>query len=105
MRMMVKFWLPIDVGNELIRSGKIEKVFEKIAEDLKPEATYFFPDNDTGERGGFYVTNLEDSSQVAQIAERFFLGLHARIEMMPVMAAEDLGKAMSGFHSLIERYG
>jgi hypothetical protein len=44
------------------------------------------------------------ASQVVEIAERFFFGLNARIEMVPVMAAEDLQK-VSGVQGIIQRYG
>ena len=38
MRMMIKFAIPIDAGNEANRNGKLQKVFQQLAEDLKPEA-------------------------------------------------------------------
>ena len=45
---MIKFTFPVDIGNDAIRSGKVEKVFKQIAQELKPEAAYFFPQG--GER-------------------------------------------------------
>jgi Domain of unknown function (DUF3303) len=102
MRIMVKFAFPVESGNSAIRDGKVEKVVRQIIEDLKPEAAYFFPD---GERGGFFVVNMDDSSQIVQIAERFFFGLNARVEMVPVMAAEDLQKGLSAVSDIIQRYG
>ena len=38
MRVMIKFTFPADTGNDAIRSGKVEKVFKQIAQELKPEA-------------------------------------------------------------------
>ena len=75
MRIMVKFRFPVDAGNSGVRSGKVEKVFQQIREELKPEAAYFFPEG--GERAGLFVMNMQESSQVAEIAERFFFGLRA----------------------------
>ncbi len=103
MRMMVKFAFPVDAGNSAIRSGKIEKIFQQMLDELKPEAVYFFPEG--GERAGLFVIDMQESSQVAEIAERFFFGLNARIEMVPVMTAEDLRKGLSGVQSIIQRYG
>ena len=103
MRIMVKFAFPVDAGNAAIRSGKVEKVFQQIMEELKPEAAYFFLDG--GERGGMVVVNMNDSSQIAQTAERFFFGLNARIEMVPVMTAEDLQKGLSAVPDIVQRYG
>jgi hypothetical protein len=68
----------------------------------KPEAAYFFPEG--GERAGLFVVQMQDSSQVADIAERFFFGLNARIEMTPVMSADDLKKGLSGIQGTIQRY-
>ena len=103
MRMMIKFALPVEAGNDAIRSGKLQKVTQQLMEDLKPEAGYFFLNG--GERGGFLVVDMRESSQVAEIAERFFFGLNAKIEMVPVMAADDLQKALSGVQGTIQRYG
>lgn len=44
MRIMIHFSFSADTGNSAIRSGKVEKVFAQILEDLKPEAAYFFPE-------------------------------------------------------------
>ena len=44
MRIMVKFSFPVEAGNAAIRSGKVEKVFQQLLEDLKPEAGYFYPE-------------------------------------------------------------
>jgi hypothetical protein len=103
MRVMIKFAFPVEAGNDAIRSGKVERVFRQIQDELKAEASYFFPEG--GERAGFFVVNMEDSSQIAEIAERFFFGLNARVEMVPVMAAEDLQKGLSGIQGIVERYG
>lgn len=99
---MIKFRFPVEAGNSAVRSGKVEKIFQQILEDLKPEAAYFFPEG--GERAGLFVVDMQESSQVAEIAERFFFGLNASIEMVPVMAAEDLQKGLSGVQGVIQRY-
>jgi hypothetical protein len=102
MRMMVKFRFPVETGNDAIRSGRVARVFEAIMTDLKPEAAYFFPEG--GERAGLMVFDMQDSSQVAGVAERFFHGLNARVELTPVMTAEDLQKALSGVEAAIQRF-
>jgi hypothetical protein len=103
MRIMIKFAFPTDAGNAAIRDGKVTKVFQALADELKPEAAYFFPEG--GERAGFFVVDLKESSQIAEIAERFFFGLNAKVELVPVMAVEDLQKGFSGVPGIIERYG
>ena len=51
------------------------------------------------------MVDMKESSQVAEIAERFFFGLNARIEMVPVMTPEDLKIGLSGVQGIIQRYG
>jgi hypothetical protein len=72
MRVMIKFAIPIDDGNEGNRTGKLQKVFQQLAEDLKPEAGYFFPEG--GQRAGFFIVDMRESSQVAEIASASFTG-------------------------------
>jgi len=48
MRVMIKFAFPADAGNDSARTGKIEKVFQGLLEELKPEAAYFFPKGENG---------------------------------------------------------
>ena len=103
MRIMVKFTFPVDTGNGAIRNRKLEKIFKQIAEELKPEAAYFFPQG--GERGGLLVVDMTASSQIVEMAERFFFGLNAKVEMVPVMALEDLQKGLSGIEGIVQRYG
>ena len=103
MRMMIKFSFAVGVGNEAIRSGKLGKVFHQIAEELKPEAAYFCPQG--GDRAGFFVVDMQDSSQVVEIAERFFFGLNAKIELTPVMTVADIEKGLAAVPGIIERYG
>lgn len=103
MRVMVKFSIPVELGNNAIRSGKIEKVFQQIQQELKPEAAYFLTVD--GDRGGFFIVQMQESSQLAEIAERFFFGLNAKIDMVPVMAPEDLHKGLSGMKGIVEQYG
>ena len=103
MRVMIKFAFPVDAGNEAMRSGKMDKVFQGILEELKPEAAYFFPEG--GERAGLFVVDMKESSQVVEIAERFFFGLNAKVEFVPVMSAADLEKGLSGVQNTIQRYG
>lgn len=103
MRVMIKFSLPVESGNTAIRTGKLGTVMHQIIDDLKPEAAYFFTTG--GERGGLFVVEMQDSSQIADIAERFFFGLNAKVELVPVMSATDLEKALSGVQNTIQRYG
>ena len=65
-RIMIKFTFPVESGNDAIRSKRVGKVFKQIAEELKPEAAYFFPQG--GDRGGLLVVNITSSSQIVETA-------------------------------------
>jgi len=103
MRMMVRFRFPVDPGNEIIRSGKVGKVFEQLMTDLKPEAAYLYAED--GERGGIVVFDMQDASWVAGVVERFSFGLHAHVQLFPVMVPEDLQKALAGIEDIVKNYG
>jgi hypothetical protein len=102
MRMMVKFHFPVDPGNDLIRSGKVGKVFEQLMKDLKPEAAYLYPED--GERGGIIVFDMQDATWVAGVVERFSFGLHAKVQLTPVMVPDDLQKALAGVGDIVKNY-
>ncbi len=64
-------------------------VVQSALQDLEPEAAYFTTLGG-GQRGGFVVFDLKDSSDLPRIAEPFFMGLNATVEFTPVMNADDL---------------
>lgn len=103
MKVMVTFSFPTDSGNAVIRSGKIKDVFNNLVADLKPEAVYLYPVN--GQRGGHFIVEMTDSSQVAGVSERFWHALGADVELTPVMGAEDLQKGLSEMGDIVKRFG
>ena len=103
MKVMVTFSFPAEGGNALIRSGKIKEIFGNLVADLKPEAAYMYPLG--GQRGGHFIVNMTDSSEVASISERFWLAMNADVEMTPVMGPEDLQKGLAHMGEIIKRFG
>ena len=92
MRMMLKWTVPVEKGNETIKDGTLTRTIESLLETLKPEAAYFLAQN--GERAGIMVFDMTDPSQIPQIAEPLFLSVNAAVEFLPVMNADDLRKAL-----------
>ncbi len=92
MRMMLRWTVPVERGNETIRDGSLATTIESLLEDLKPEAAYFWPEN--GERAGMMVFDMADPTQIPQIAEPLFMNLDAAVEFQPVMNADDLSAAL-----------
>jgi hypothetical protein len=67
--------------------------------ELHPEAAYFTAQD--GKRTGFIVFDLKEPSDIPSIAEPFFMGVNADIDMSPCMTPEDvrvgLEKASAAF--------
>ena len=93
MRMMLKFTLPVEKGNQAIKDGSLGKTLESIMKKLKPEAAYFAPVD--GKRGGMIFFDLAEPSQIAEVVEPLILNLNAATEIVPVMNADDLRKGLA----------
>ena len=59
MRMLLRVSIPVEAGNAAAKAGTLGSTVEKILADLKPEAAYFFPD-DNGQRSGSIVFDMKD---------------------------------------------
>ena len=103
MRMMMQMTIPVEAGNHAARTGAFGNTFKKMLETLKPEAAYF-TSGASGERGGFIVFDMKDTSQIPAIAEPFFLAFNARVTFFPVMNAEDLAKAGPGIEKAVAEH-
>jgi hypothetical protein len=92
MRMMLKIAIPTETGNQTIKNGSLHKIFEATMSKLKPEAAYFYPEH--GLRGAVMFFDMKDASEIPAIVEPLFAGLNARIQLTPVMNADDLKKGL-----------
>jgi len=102
MRFLVKANIPVEAGNQAARAGKLGATIQSILADLKPEAVYFTDDN--GQRTAFLFVEMNDASQIPAIAEPWFLGLNASIEIHPVMVPDDLARASGAMDAAAEKY-
>jgi hypothetical protein len=90
MRMMLKFSLPVEKGNEAFKDGSLGKTLEALMRQLKPEAAYFAPMG--GKRSGMIFFDLAEPSAIIEVVEPLFQNLNAEVEIVPVMTADDLRK-------------
>jgi hypothetical protein len=97
MRMMLKFTLPVEKGNQAFNDGSLGKTLEAMMGKLKPEAAYFGPLD--GKRCGMMFFDLADASQIVEYAEPLFSNLNAAVEILPVMTADDLRKGIARIKS------
>jgi hypothetical protein len=92
MRMLLRVSIPVEAGNAAAKAGTLGTMVDKMTAALKPEAAYFYAD-DEGQRCGSIVFDMKDSSEIPAIAEPWFLAFNAKVSLRPVMNPDDLGKA------------
>ncbi|MFZ1936356.1 MAG: MTH938/NDUFAF3 family protein [Thermoguttaceae bacterium] len=103
MRFLLKAEMPVEAGNAAAKKGDLEKTIRSILDDQKPEAVYFLASN--GKRTAFLFVEMEDASQIPALAEPWFHAFQASVEIVPVMAAEDLKKAAPTIEEAVRKYG
>ena len=91
MRMLLYVQFPLEPFNTAVRDGSAGPKIQKILEAIKPEVAYFSEQN--GRRGGTFVVNVNDPSEVPSLAEPWFLTFNAEVEFRIAMKPEDLGRA------------
>jgi len=104
MRMLMKVSFPVESGNAAARGGTLGTTVKGILDELKPEAAYFIA-NEFGERCGYIVFDLKDTTQIPSIAEPWFLAFNARLTITPAMTPQDLANAGSGIEQAVKTYG
>lgn len=95
MRTLLQVELDTDTSNKLITAGTMDKVMGEIMETLKPEAAYFYPKH--GHRAFTLVVDLPDESSIVTTCEPFWVSLHATVEALPCMNAEELRTGLARY--------
>jgi len=103
MRMLMRVSMPVEMSNTRIADGSLTKVFQKFIADHKPEATYFYTDDD-GCRCGSMILDLKDPSEIPGLAEPFFLTFNAKVTFRPVMTPQDLAAAGPGIERAVQDF-
>ena len=91
MRMMVQVVFPHDPFNAAVRDGSVGRKMKRILDQQKPEAVYFT--DHRGHRSAWMIIDMAEASQIPAIAEPWFLGFNADIELHAVMTPKDLEAA------------
>jgi hypothetical protein len=94
MRMLLKVSIPVDRGNEAAKSGALQRTIQSAMEALKPEAAYFYSD-ENGRRSSIMVFDMEESWQLPKTLEPLFLELGAAVHVTPAMNSEDLQRGFA----------
>ena len=88
MRMMLRIQIPVDSGNEALKTGVLGETVRAFVEKAKPECIYFTLAD--GWRTIVAVIDMQSSSEMPGIGEPFFRELDASIEATPCMNPEEL---------------
>jgi hypothetical protein len=104
MRMLLRVSIPVESGNAAAKAGILGSTIERILADLKPEAAYFYADDD-GLRAGSIVFDMKDTSQIPAVAEPWFLAFNAKVSFRPIMNPQDLAAAGSSIERATKAYG
>lgn len=103
MRCLMNVHLQVEAANVAANAGKLGDTIQPILTDMILEAAYFL--DDRGQRTGFVVFDMKDVSQIPAVAEPWFLGFNADVEIHPAMLPDDLGKAGPVMARAVKAYG
>ena len=104
MRMLLRVSIPVEAGNAAAKAGTLGSTIERILADLKPEAAYFFADDD-GQRSGSIAFDMKDTSEIPAVAEPWFLAFNAKLSLRPIMNPQDLATAGPSIGNAVQQYG
>lgn len=93
MRLMMKFTIPVDRGNEAAEDGTLARTIENLVKATNAEAAYFTLAD--GERAGYVFFEETDQARLPQFNEPMFAALDAAISIVPVLTFDDLKRGMS----------
>lgn len=94
MKMLMMVECPNEPFNSLIKAGTAGQVIERILASIKPEAAYFTEQD--GMRGGIFLVDVNEPSDIPALAEPFFLNFNASCKFRIMLTAQDLQKADLG---------
>lgn len=92
MRLMMKFTIPVERGNEAAKDGTIGKAIQALVETANAEAAYFTLAD--GERAGYIFFEETDQARMTTLNEPLFAALDASIETVPVLTLDDLMRGL-----------
>ncbi|MBK5418114.1 panthothenate synthetase [Pseudomonas sp. TH31] len=101
MKMLLTVEFPHEPFNTLVRAGKVGEIMERVLESIKPETAYFTEQD--GRRGGIFLIDMQDASDIPRFAEPFFLNFQANCKFRIAMSPQDLQK--SGLDELGKVWG
>jgi len=93
MRTLMTVQMDTEAANRAIKDGSLPKAMESTLDQLHAEAAYFTTRD--GQRTAYIVFDLQETAQIPQVAEPFFMGMNAKIDLSPVMNADDMQEGLA----------
>ncbi len=103
MRVLLKASIPVEDGNAAARSGKLGSTIQTILEEQKPEAAYFLTED--GTRTALVFLDIPSAGDLPKFAEPWFLGLNARVTIIPTFTPDEMPGAIADIEKAVEKYG
>ena len=97
MRTLLRIRMDTAAGNRAIVDGTVQRALKELADQIHPEAAYFYPDE--GQRTALFVFDMTDSSTIPSIVEPLFMTMNASVTLSPVMNFDDLEKGLAAVGS------
>jgi hypothetical protein len=88
MRLMLRFTIPVEKGNEAEADGSLSEAIKGLIDQVQPEAAYFHLQD--GKRSGTIFFEESDQARMAVINEPLFAKLNAAIDIQPAVSLEEL---------------
>jgi hypothetical protein len=88
MRLMLRFSIPVENGNEALADGTLQTAIKELVDRVQPEAAYFHLED--GKRAGTIFFEASSQSQMALINEPLFKKLNAAVDIQPAVSLEEL---------------
>lgn len=92
MRLMLKFTIPVEKGNQAAANGAVAQAIERLMKTVNAEAAYFMLLD--GKRGGLIFFEETDQARLPAVNEPAFAALDAAIDIVPVLTLDDLKRGL-----------
>jgi hypothetical protein len=92
MRLMLKFTIPVERGNQAEKDGTLSGAIQDLIKATKAEAAYFTMLD--GERCGLVFFEEDNAARLTEINEPFMAATDAAIDIVPVLSLGDLERGL-----------
>jgi hypothetical protein len=102
MRFLVTALVPVEIGNLAFKNPDFGRAVADLLADIRPVQAYFGVQ--AGRRCFYLLVDLQDSTQIARVAEPLWHALNAEVEFIPVMEAAELSQAAPAIRAAAAKY-